>query len=421
MVVGCANPAENLPEPTATPVGTPIGAAFSAVIGASGGSVKTTDGRLSVRIPAGALSTDTNISIQPITNTSHGARGVAYELLPDGQVFAEPAEITLAYDEADLEGTAPEFFTWAVQNAAGLWEVQNSTLDSSARTLMVSTSHFSRWSPGIDVEIFPSFARVKTGYKKQFVVQMCSFYALGRDAKGRSRSRFACTPASTTFAARALSAWMVNDVPGGNSTIGTVYGPELVDYTAPSQVPSPDRVTLSAVVTAYDGTRSAPIEVGVKIVPEGLAYGGRYTFTQQYDSDMTITGDADLVWTQSLNEGDVIQYKATAGQIRAHFVLADCDPVDSVLPVDDSNMLVYPPSNSGLSSSYYFYVSTQPMVSLRCGTPRRSLNRVVGVVLTGGLCHAPMAASYDDEKLLRGSEMCPPASTSQWSFSVIDP
>src|SRR5204863_9094362 len=54
------------PEPS--PVGVPAGDVVSASLGAAGGTASSADGRISVTIPAGALSADTPIGIQPITN-----------------------------------------------------------------------------------------------------------------------------------------------------------------------------------------------------------------------------------------------------------------------------------------------------------------------------------------------------------------
>lgn len=419
MLSGCGDPAAGLPEPTATAVGTAVGAPTSAMIGPAGGTVKTPDGRLSVKIPAGALSADTTISIQPITNTSHGARGLAYELLPDGQTFSTPAELTLAYADEDVAGSAPEFLTWAVQTEGGLWEVQHSTLDAAARTLTVATTHFSHWSPGVDLEIIPSIARVKVGTQRRFEVLMCSIRPLGRDSDGVSHSRFACTRTSTSFASRVLGPWMVDGIVGGNTTLGTVSGPELVDYKAPNKVPNPDTVFLSAKVTAYDGGIAAPLGVRVRLVEAGTTYGGRYEFSQQYANDMTVTGSADFVWTPMRDEGDVIHYTASTSLVNAHIVVNDCDPVDQVLPTTDSEFVLYTASNVAFPRQYHFNAATEATINLRCGTPRATISRATAVVLTGGLCQPPPFASFTDEARLAFSESCQ-TSTASWSFDALD-
>jgi hypothetical protein len=49
-------------------VGTPNGAAVTKTIGAAGGELASSDGRLTVQVPAGALSAETSLSIQPVTS-----------------------------------------------------------------------------------------------------------------------------------------------------------------------------------------------------------------------------------------------------------------------------------------------------------------------------------------------------------------
>ena len=60
------NPQDVKPEPTA--VGTPVGTLVSQTIGPNGGSIVSDDGVAEVIIPANALSANTTIGIQSITN-----------------------------------------------------------------------------------------------------------------------------------------------------------------------------------------------------------------------------------------------------------------------------------------------------------------------------------------------------------------
>src|ERR1700759_5181798 len=62
-----------------TAIGTPIGSPVTKTIGASGGTIISADGRAELNIPAGALSSDLAISIQPITNECPNGVGVAYD------------------------------------------------------------------------------------------------------------------------------------------------------------------------------------------------------------------------------------------------------------------------------------------------------------------------------------------------------
>ncbi|HEY6902384.1 MAG TPA: hypothetical protein VI233_17125, partial [Puia sp.] len=53
--------------PLITAVGSPKGTSVSKQIGASGGSLTSTDNGITIEIPAGALSSDQTITIQPIS------------------------------------------------------------------------------------------------------------------------------------------------------------------------------------------------------------------------------------------------------------------------------------------------------------------------------------------------------------------
>src|ERR1035438_354521 len=77
--------------PYITPIGDTAGALVSASIGPTGGSLTSSDGRVQLMIPAGALSQTTTISIQPIINLCPGGIGLAYDLQPNGTKFAVPA------------------------------------------------------------------------------------------------------------------------------------------------------------------------------------------------------------------------------------------------------------------------------------------------------------------------------------------
>ena len=93
-------------------------------------------------------------------------------------------------------------------------------------------------------------------------------------------------------------AWQVNGVTGGNSTVGTISATGL--YTAPSAVPRPASVTVTAVANA-DSTKSAsavvaitPPQVAVSISPAsaGVQPGG----SQQLAAAVVNTANTAVVW-----------------------------------------------------------------------------------------------------------------------------
>lgn len=85
-----ARPYENdTPEPITTQRGIPVGTAVTRNIGPAGGTLSSTDGKLTVRVPAGAVTNNTSFSIQPISNTLYSDVDdrLAYRLLPEGVNF----------------------------------------------------------------------------------------------------------------------------------------------------------------------------------------------------------------------------------------------------------------------------------------------------------------------------------------------
>jgi len=55
-----------------------------------------------------------------------------------------PLEISIRYDDHDLEGTVPEVLSLAYQDKGGAWHMQKVIkLDKDKKTITVSTTHFS--------------------------------------------------------------------------------------------------------------------------------------------------------------------------------------------------------------------------------------------------------------------------------------
>ena len=57
-----------------------------------------------IDVPAGALASDTDITIQPITNTAWGGIGNGYRLTPDGLTFTQPVDLVFDVAPETLAG-----------------------------------------------------------------------------------------------------------------------------------------------------------------------------------------------------------------------------------------------------------------------------------------------------------------------------
>lgn len=134
-------------EPIKTAKGVANGPAASKQIGSSGGELVSTDGKLKMTVPAGAVSATTEFSIQPITNTLFEDESrIAYRLLPEGTTFAKPVQLQFAYTPADTIHTTEDALTIAYQRNDGAWAVLPTALDKAAKKLTVETTHFSDWT-----------------------------------------------------------------------------------------------------------------------------------------------------------------------------------------------------------------------------------------------------------------------------------
>jgi hypothetical protein len=131
---------------TVKPKGKPMGNAITKTIGASGGTLSSADGIVTLTVPADALNRSTVFSIQPIENTLPNGIGSAYRLLPDGITFSKPVTLTFKYNESSLSGSATDLLWTAYQSAEGIWKAQRKTdLNSADKTASITTTHFSDW------------------------------------------------------------------------------------------------------------------------------------------------------------------------------------------------------------------------------------------------------------------------------------
>ncbi len=197
-------------------------------IGPAGGTVRSSDGVVAIEIPAGALASDTNIEVEPITNTAPGGLGSAYRLLPAGTTFAVPARLTFALTAADLEGTTLDAIGVGFAGGDGRWRA----LDPVTRTetsVSAMTTHLSDWSRLVGWQIRPAAAHVYSGDHLALQVIDCEPTI---DDDGVSTLISACT--SDDLLTPLVSGWAVDGIPGGDLGVGMVQANgDAADYLAP--------------------------------------------------------------------------------------------------------------------------------------------------------------------------------------------
>ncbi|MND41778.1 hypothetical protein D3C80_325340 [compost metagenome] len=245
------------------PAGEPEGPAVSATIGPQGGTVVSADNRIQLDIPAGALTNETTIIVQPISNTNPAGKGIGYRLTPHGQQFAKPVKITVNYTEEDLLGTIPEALGIAYQDEKGVWQALSGVeMNAAAKKISVTTTHFSDWSFFETLEITP--IRVTIGTKESVELKAVRYTkdewlpsllpAGGRTPIGEN------VPINT----KSIKNWKLSGggqlSPQGNTA----------KYIAPAQIPNPNPVTVSVSLTINNS--QVLLFSRITILEEGITF-----------------------------------------------------------------------------------------------------------------------------------------------------
>lgn len=243
--------------------GTPTGSPTSASIGTAGGSLSTPDGAITLTFPAGALNSDTEISITPITNTApQGIASAAFRLQPEGLVFNAPVEVKFNYENFDLSGSPEEFLWINTQAADGSWMAAlRSEVNTANNTVKVDVPHFSDWVVGrfIKMAISPASATLAKGQSIRLFTT--GFRNQGNDAGADDLAPLypieineeepaplvPQAPAGTNYSTFELTGWALNGVNAPVSGSNGNLTPDAFQavYQAPQQVPSPNTVAIS--------------------------------------------------------------------------------------------------------------------------------------------------------------------------------
>lgn len=233
------------PTPTPTAKGASLGAAKTLVIDADGGTLASDDGAFALEVPAGAVSTPTTFSLEPIENLAHGGVGSAWRVGPDGTTFTTPATVRFTAGTTALRAANVGGLGVAFQGADGLWTwVRDAQRDSTAHTVAVTTTHLSDWSLVLGQQLRPLSAVVPKGGSLGLEIWDC-YPAEGLDPLA-SLTGYECG-AYVIPLTDSVGAWSVNGTPGGDATHGTVAEQPggAATFTAPGSRPTPPTVAVS--------------------------------------------------------------------------------------------------------------------------------------------------------------------------------
>ncbi len=234
-----SNPADPQANPLITLAGSTAGNLVTArITAAAGGDISSEDGLVSIHIPAGALTADTTIGIQPVTNTAGVGNAVNYRLTPHNITFNVPVTIRFKYTASELTGTSEELLRAGYQTNDGAWRcLVNSVVNKQQSTITATSMHFSDWGYFAMCYLDPSQKTIHTGDALPLKVMYCV------DPKGAD---LLVSPDGTVpmnepelLNEYYIRNWMFSGA-GSLQAAGAT-----ATYMAPSQVPSQNPVAVS--------------------------------------------------------------------------------------------------------------------------------------------------------------------------------
>lgn len=409
----------------ATPVGDADGASVSQTIGAEGGRLVLASGKFTLDVPAGALTQETVITAQPLTNHAHGGTGPAWRLGPSNVQFGKPVTLTFQYGDDDVAGAAPDALGIAFQRAGGVWEwVKRPLLDTAKRQVRVEATHFSDWALVRGLQLLPLHAVVPTGKTQGVRVLYCypNFFdgseilaPLGTSCNGE-------LPAGAGEIGP-VKEWAVNGVTGGNAVAGTIAGgPGGAVFTAPASRPSPATVAVSARIDRQGGGQMLLLS-NITIADEG-DYTGAIEF-----AGPAYRGTAQVAW-KIVDDTPGVRTYGPSGTMELDISLSDCEPARHTVAIDNAYasggmnafmQVLFPIGQQG-SRSHVFALSGKGSVTLQCGTPRqaREIHGSTFVVQVGACDSGVHTHPYSDAALLEGQFSCPQAGMDnvRWRFQA---
>jgi len=281
-------------EPLVTLVGTPTGSAVTATIGTNGGTITSADGMLQLTVPAGAVSTATEFSIQPVSNQCPGGFGMTYRLFPEGITFAQPVSLLFSY--ADTLLSNEKFLSIAYQGADKTWFAPKIVaLNADGNQIGVETKHFSDWTMYQKIAIEPMSKSIKINESLDLQVIFVGEPKITTDGEGNELSNLNI---SKTYA----STWQVNGT-SGNAASGYLVkqSENRATYSAPSVVPdkSHNPVAVSATLNNISFTLNGVTFNNPKVIANIRVVGNEVLFYVEFTSSRTLQPVGNSYFTET--------------------------------------------------------------------------------------------------------------------------
>lgn len=275
-----------------TQKGRPDGVKSEVKIDKEGGTIQSSDGKVELIFPEGAVTKKTTISIQPVTNSAPNSNGKAYQMEPSGINFHQQVQIIFHYRDKDTEGSLPDLMGIAMQDDKGRWSsLDKVALDTVSKTLSSTISHFSFYVNYLKAKINPSSAKVKVNGSLRLKVTYVS-EGTGDDELLTHLGVEINTP----------PVWSANGIPKGDNVTGLISASQNFSaiYKAPALVPDQNPV---AVAIEFKGSLiniNGKQFKSLKLVSNILVYGDAW----EVKMVASIKGGSPAAWGGYVTNND---------------------------------------------------------------------------------------------------------------------
>lgn len=286
-------------KPAVRPVGQPIGNAVSFQVTSSGGQFTSADHSIEITVPAGAVSSATTFNLQEVENTCLGSVGKSFSITPHVAEFAKPVTIKFSYEASADAVSLPEALNVAYQDAEGIWRaVPNVLLDKNAKSVTITTTHFSNWALFESLKLIP--VKTTIGTEEEVSLQLLSFLPSGLEAMlaplTPQNGKEVGISEGHLLDTKYIKKWSLGGV--GNLTSNGA----TAKYTSPSNVAQPTTVAVSVDLNL--SSQQMMVVSNITIIGGGMAYrinGGEWHFVAAYAYK---SGGADSYSIAAADPGD---------------------------------------------------------------------------------------------------------------------
>jgi hypothetical protein len=367
-----------------TEVGTPAGNAVTKSIGPAGGTLASPDGRITLTVPQNALIETVAFTIQPITNKAATGLGTAYRLEPSGKVFDTPLQLSIHYDDHDIDGTVPEALSMAYQDGKGAWHIQSSgQLDQSARTLTIPIKHFTDFSFITRLRMVPPAATVHVKESQVIQLQVCGEPSFVDKILSRPLSCKEPPPGNVAWSLRGEGTIR-------ESKLAREFGLVSVIYTAPAKRPTPNIAMVEVSITFRTWnpetgaleTIEKTFDARITIVDRGYRATGHDRSTSysgvicSLDQPFAVMADNTLVsypldFVPSSGTAGDVKWDTTWGVLRLNgegtYTIEGLDTEKPRIIVQPKSTLTGPPRSATGSGTAHIELLPLPIDSNDCG------------------------------------------------------